>query len=122
MREPNTFPIPASAEHCPYIGLHDDPGTSLAYCSSWNYCYHARPPASVLESHQGTACLNREYSHCPVYLSSGSKQLPSNLRGMTRVHLPKHESVKKIAALILFVLLLVSVVLIILSSRALLFP
>lgn len=72
-------------ESCPHLGLHDDPRTSLAYPSVWNYCYRANPPASVIPSYQVTACLNREYVNCPVYLAEAGGPLPSGLRGRLKV-------------------------------------
>lgn len=72
-------------ESCPYLGLHDDPRTSLAYPSVWNYCYRANPPASVIPSHQVTTCLKREYVNCPVYLAEVGQLLPSGLRGRLKV-------------------------------------
>jgi len=68
-------------QNCPYLGLHDDQRTSLAYPSAWNYCFRARPPASVSISHQIAACLSLEYIKCPVYLAEKGGILPSDLRG-----------------------------------------
>jgi hypothetical protein len=79
---PNTPPVP---ETCPYLGLHDDSATSLAYPSHWNYCYRARPPASVSISHQDAACLSRKHVDCPVYLAERERALPSDLRGSSTV-------------------------------------
>ena len=72
-------------ETCPYLGLHDDSATSLAYPSNWNYCYRARPPASVSISHQVAACLSRAHVDCPVYLAERERPLPSGLRGSSTV-------------------------------------
>jgi len=65
--------------------LHDDSATSLAYPSNWNYCYRARPPASVSISHQELACLSRKHVDCPVYLAEREGKLPSSLRGHSTV-------------------------------------
>ena len=78
----NSSPVP---ETCPYLGLHDDSATSLAYPSNWNYCYRARPPASVSISHQELACLSRKHVDCPVYLAEREGKLPSSLRGHSTV-------------------------------------
>lgn len=72
-------------QRCPYLGLHDDRSTSLAYPSTWNYCYHATPPAPVLVSHQVEACLSPRFVHCPVYLTGTADPLPSSLRGPGKV-------------------------------------
>lgn len=77
-------PSPVS-ESCPYLGLHDDPGTSLAYPSAWNYCYRAHPPVSVSVSHQVVACLSQKHVDCPVYLAEREGVLPSHLRGSSTV-------------------------------------
>ena len=68
-------------DRCPYLGLHDDRSTSLAFPSNWNFCYRAKPPASVVLSHQSEACLIPQYLQCPVYLREKTGRLPSNLRG-----------------------------------------
>jgi hypothetical protein len=65
--------------------LHDDPGTSLAYPSAWNYCYRAHPPVSVSVSHQVVACLSRKHEDCPVYLAEREGALPFGLRGSSTV-------------------------------------
>jgi hypothetical protein len=119
MNNPNGLPNHAGTARCPYVGLHDDPGTSLAYCSAWNYCYRARPPASVLISHQGKTCLTPEYICCPVYLSPEQGSLPASLRGGTRVGHRRRGSVKRIITLFLLVLLMVIVVLIMVLGRGL---
>jgi hypothetical protein len=78
------MPRPAAGlERCPYLGLHDDSSTCLAYPSEWNYCYHAAPAAPVLVSHQADVCLGPRYFDCPVNLSSQWGRLPRPLRGRT---------------------------------------
>ena len=66
---------------CPYLGLHDDRSTSLAYPSTWNYCYHATPPAPVVVSHQGEVCLCSSFANCAVYQTGTTDPLPASLRG-----------------------------------------
>lgn len=100
----NTNTQSTSVQRCPYIGVHDDRSTALGYPSTWNYCYHATPPASVLTSHQVEACLCPLYVQCAVYLSSKSKPLPSSLRGKTRIGIQKHGSSRKLGRSILFLL------------------
>jgi hypothetical protein len=94
-------------ERCPYLGLHDDSSTSLAYPSAWNYCYRAAPPASVLVSHQSETCLCPGYSDCTVYRSSKWERLPSGLRGSVRAKLGENRTsrARRWIAISLFVLL-----------------
>lgn len=78
------IPPAASAvdsERCPYLGLHDDTSTSLAYPSLWNYCHNAEPPGPVAVPHQISTCLGREYRHCKVYVALEPRPLPRDLRG-----------------------------------------
>ncbi len=37
---------------CPHMAIEDDPTTSLAYPSSMNLCFHARPVVSPNLTHQ----------------------------------------------------------------------
>lgn len=69
------------SERCPYLGLHDDASTSLAYPSLWNYCHFAEPPGPVAVPHQISTCLNREYRHCKVYVALEPRPLPRDVRG-----------------------------------------
>ncbi len=91
-------------DRCPYLGLHDDRFTSLAFPSNWNFCYRAKPPASVVLSHQSEACLTDQYVQCPVYLRAENRRLPSELRG--RANLPGSRRWVGIVLLFLFLILL----------------
>jgi hypothetical protein len=81
----NSFLPPAASaedsERCPYLGLHDDASTSLAYPSLWNYCHCAVPPGPVSVPHQISTCLSREHGRCKVYLALETRPLPRELRG-----------------------------------------
>jgi hypothetical protein len=94
-------------KHCPYLGLHDDRSTALAYPSPWNYCYRATRPAPVLVSHQAEVCLCSRYADCPVMLSSKPGRFPRSLRGRTGANLRNTGSVRWLPWLIAFVLLTV---------------
>ncbi len=96
-----------SSDFCPYLGLHDDPRTSLAYPSAWNYCYRARPPASIRLSHQSAACLCKKHRECPVYLAEQGRALPPDLRGSGKTP-AGHESrpARKARSAVWFVLFL----------------
>lgn len=95
----------AEGQRCPFLGLHDDPGTALAYPSSWNYCYHATPPASVQAAHQEEACLCPLYVNCVVYLTGKTDPLPASLHGKRRAHLKRHDSPRRPGRFFLFLLL-----------------
>ena len=103
---------------CPYLGLHDDSSTSLAYPSAWNYCYRAAPPASVLVAHQSETCLCPRYSDCTVYRSSRWGRLPTNLRGRLKARLGENRAsrARRWIAILLFLLLL-ALLLVFLSRR-----
>ena len=99
-------------QRCPYLGLHDDDSTSLAYASPWNYCYHAAPPASVLVSHQAEVCLGDRHADCPVMLSNRWGRLPRPLRGKVEANLQKNGSSSWLLRLGVFLLLAIVLMLI----------
>lgn len=80
MNEHSQSTVLQGGTHCPYLGLHDDAKTSLAYPSPWNYCHRINPSSAVSVSHQTNACLNEKYKQCEVYCSNTPKVLPRNLR------------------------------------------
>jgi hypothetical protein len=100
--------VSVTPQRCPFLGLHDDPGTSLAYPSAWNYCFRARPPASVQITHQVAACLSPGHVRCPVYRAVEVGALPSNLRGSSTVPTRSHSStrmrLKRLAWSVLFII------------------
>lgn len=77
-----TVPERQDLVRCPYLGLHDDSKTSLAYPSPWNYCYRAKSLSAVSLSHQTTACLNEGFKACEVFLSTQSIELPHGLKNI----------------------------------------
>lgn len=85
---PSDLSASAVNNHCPYLGLQDDRFTALAFPSNWNFCYRAKPPASIVLSHQSEACLNPQYVYCPVYLRTRTGPLPHELRGTASVRVP----------------------------------
>lgn len=60
--------LPHANRTCPSLGLIDDPDTSLAFPSVWNYCHRARPIVPPILKHQGEFCLSKHYQQCPVFL------------------------------------------------------
>jgi hypothetical protein len=102
------IPPAASAEdseRCPYLGLHDDASTSLAYPSLWNYCHCAEPPGPVAVPHQISTCLSREYRHCKVYVALEPRPLPRDLRGAVPAAI-KRKSRAGIKGMLLFFVIL----------------
>ncbi len=66
---------------CPYLGQQEDPSTSLAFPSAWNYCHKAKQPESVSADHQRAFCLTVNFISCPVYEQKEAIRLPHDLRG-----------------------------------------
>jgi uncharacterized protein YgiM (DUF1202 family) len=52
---------------CPFLGLDQDPGTSLGYAHAANQCYRLEKPAGIDLAHQNKYCLCVNYTHCYVY-------------------------------------------------------
>jgi hypothetical protein len=63
---------------CPYLGQKADPGTAFSYPSELNYCYHARPMASVELEYQAEYCLASRFPECEEYVSDPHAPLPVN--------------------------------------------
>ncbi len=61
---------------CPFLGLTDDPDTALSYPSAINRCHHAKPIAPINREHQVNACLNSNFTTCPVYLNNQVEPFP----------------------------------------------
>jgi LysM repeat protein len=106
---PSDLPANAVSARCPYLGLHDDRFTSLAYPSDWNFCYRAKPPSSVDMSHQTEFCLGSQYVQCPIYLREKAGPLPSALRG--NAYLPNSSRNLWITLLLLLLIILAAGVL-----------
>jgi hypothetical protein len=80
MSEYSQSAVSQEGTRCPYLGLHDDAKTSLAYPSPWNHCHRTNPSSAVSVSHQANACLTDKHKQCEVYCSNTPKGLPKNLR------------------------------------------
>ncbi len=65
---------------CPFLGLKDDPATSLLYPSVWNYCNLAKPPYPPNNDHQTMYCLGDAHKTCPVFLQTKAGPLPQEIR------------------------------------------
>lgn len=67
---------------CPYLGLLQDSQTTLAFPSTSNLCYHAKPLVSPSLEYQRSFCLNgRQHTHCPVFIRRRLAPLPSEISG-----------------------------------------
>jgi LysM repeat protein len=67
---------------CPYLGLSQDPQTTLAFPSASNLCYHAKPLASPNLQYQRSFCLaGRQHTLCPVFTRSEIAPLPPEISG-----------------------------------------
>jgi len=62
---------------CPYIGLKDDPTTSLHFPSQGNFCHHAKPISGIKAAHQENYCLTASHVRCPVYQAAVPIRFPA---------------------------------------------
>lgn len=70
---------------CPYLGLQDDPQTSLFFPSTFNVCHHAKPLASPNLEYQRDFCLKgRQHTGCPVFTRSELAPLPPEIGAPTK--------------------------------------
>jgi len=65
---------------CPYLGLIDDPKTSVSYPFEANACYRGKKPTRVALSHQRGYCLCDEHIACPGYLNGWVNGFPDSLK------------------------------------------
>lgn len=72
--------IPKTRRICPFLGVMEDPDTSLAFPSELNFCHAAEPPAVPRFDHQADRCLALAYLSCPVYTSNPKGPLPAEFR------------------------------------------
>lgn len=70
---------------CPYLGLHDDSTSHMAFTSPLNCCHGSKSsPTPVKMEHQNAHCLTSEFADCPVFLAGSKKSFPRNLRARTK--------------------------------------
>lgn len=65
---------------CPHLGLSNDQATFSNFPSVNNVCYHVKPIASPVLSHQHDYCLTKNYTKCRVYSSPADNPLPADLQ------------------------------------------
>lgn len=73
---------------CPYVGLRDDPSTSLSFPSEGNSCHHVQPVSSIIASHQENFCLSENHVACPVYRAMQAQPMPAELVPPKRPQVP----------------------------------
>lgn len=76
---------------CPFLGLKNDPRTSLAYATTANHCFHCQTPAIPTLEHQDGFCLSKNYPECSVYQQAETLEFPKQLR-QTVTRLKKESS------------------------------
>ena len=91
---------------CPFLGLKDDPDTSLSFPSLWNYCHRSKPIAVVRPEHQRNYCLADEYGNCPVYIQDQEAPLPLEIRAYRIKPIRKDKPVWKVVLVLLVVILI----------------
>lgn len=72
--------VSKSASRCPYLGLTEDPQTSLGFPSEWNYCQHARPTGPVRLEYQGVFCMTANHVFCSAFKANKLTKLPPEIR------------------------------------------
>ena len=75
---------PQNYPHCPYLGLKNDPSTSLGYPSESNVCHHSKRQATPRINYQESTCLTKNYSDCPLYKAPQRIKMPRKIRGKSR--------------------------------------
>ena len=65
---------------CPFLGVLEDPETSLGFPSEMNYCHAAEPPGVPRFDQQLDRCLSLTYLGCPVYSAQEKGPLPKDIR------------------------------------------
>ncbi len=68
---------------CPYLGLKDDPTTTLNFPSPGNFCHQARPIAPIKGAYQEKYCLTARHAACPLYRANHPMPLPASIAAPT---------------------------------------
>ena len=75
-----TAKLSALSAVCPYLGLKNDPSTSLTYPEKANHCFRCRPAVVPRLEHQTGYCLVEIHETCPVYNQPEGRTFPVSLR------------------------------------------
>jgi hypothetical protein len=70
---------PVTPTSCSFLGLKEDPDSSLSFPSTGNFCYHCKPIAVPQFQQQENFCLSLSYTNCPVYKQAADQPLPADL-------------------------------------------
>ncbi|HPB89839.1 MAG TPA: LysM peptidoglycan-binding domain-containing protein [Bacteroidales bacterium] len=65
---------------CPYLGLIEDPATSLTYPSANCYCHRTQPAAVPSLEQQLSYCLTEQYASCVVFKAQAKQNMPEELK------------------------------------------
>ena len=65
---------------CPFLGLTDDPQTSLSFPSQWNACHRTKPAFLPNLDHQRVYCLSESHVTCPIFNKRAGAPLPEEVR------------------------------------------
>lgn len=98
--------------YCPFLGLADDPETSLSFPSVWNNCHHGKKTEPVTLEHQRKYCLSENHPFCPVFNQPAGQPFPRELRYARE----SNSGRRRLWNFLLFMLLIVVVVRIGLAS------
>ncbi|MDT8381820.1 MAG: LysM peptidoglycan-binding domain-containing protein [Brevefilum sp.] len=96
-------------EICPYLGLKDDPETSISYPSVSNVCLHSINMVTPNLNYQKSVCLTKAYLDCFVYLSPDEKKMPESLQDLTGQKQRRKNTISRFALILLVVFLISSV-------------
>ncbi len=61
---------------CPYLGLKDDPSTTVSFPSEGNYCHRAQAVPPVRRDYQRKVCMTSGHVNCPVFTHENAPYPP----------------------------------------------
>jgi hypothetical protein len=59
-----------AGEHCPFLGVCDDPTIHYGFSTPENCCYSTERPHSIEAPYQASTCLSTEWTECPRYTAA----------------------------------------------------
>lgn len=83
MSETTPFPATMGGYHfdvCPFLGLAEDPQTSMSFPSPGNFCHRTRPYGTPNLDFQRSFCFSENHSNCSIFTRSGRAALPAGIR------------------------------------------
>lgn len=100
---------PETFTRCPFLGISDDPETSIGYPSEWNVCHKAHGHPSPTFLHQSEFCLSAKHPECELYRADKNTWMPAELKnsdGAVKPVDPAQKQIWRISAVIASILLL----------------